>query len=114
MKRRIPVVMILVLGLALLMCAGLFAQLKKDARSGQDRLDGIIQTFDKGKATMSVRETGSAAAFWQVAYNDKTVVTLKNNPGKIDDLKEGMRVIVLGKFEKDTLTATRIEIRAEK
>ncbi len=114
MKRRIPVVMILVLGLTLVLGAGLYAQLKKDAQSGLDRLDGIIQNLSKDKPTMSVRETGTTAAFWQVAYNDKTVITQRNNPAKKEDLKEGMRVIILGKYEKDTLSATRIEIRSEK
>lgn len=106
--------MILVLGLILALGAGLYAQLKKDAESGQDRLDGVIQILNKDKSTLSVRETGTTAAFWQVAFDDKTAVTLKNKTAKMEDLKEGMRVIILGKYEKGTLNASRIDIRAEK
>ncbi len=114
MRRGIPAVMILVLGLTLVLSVGLYAQLKKDAKTGLDRLEGTIQTLDKEKFTMSVVQRSATEASWQVAFNDKTAITLKNKPAKIDDLKMGSRVIVLGKFENKVLNAHRIEIRTEK
>ena len=112
MKRGIPAVMILVLGFTLVLGAGLYAQVKKDEQSGLDRIEGRIQEIDKDKSTLRVRQ--SQTVLFQVAYNEKTAVTRRNEPASMDDLKEGLRVIVLGKYENDTLNASRIEIRTEK
>ncbi len=114
MRRGIPAVVILVLGLTLVLGAGLFAQLKKDAQTGLDRIEGTIQTLDKEKFTLSVVQRSATEASWQVAFNDKTAITLKNKPAKIEDLKIGLRVIILGKYENKVLNAHRIEIRTEK
>jgi len=114
MKRGIPVVMILVLGLTLVLVVGLYGQIKKDAKTGLDRIEGTIETLNKDKSTLSLKQSGASGASWQVAYNDKTVISLRNRPAKIEDLKEGLRVIVLGKYEQTTLNATRIDIRTEK
>ncbi len=114
MRQGIPVVMILVLGLTLVLGAGLYAQVKKDKETGMDRIEGTIQTLDKAKSTMTVKQAGEKGASWQVAYDEKTAITMRNKPGKADELKEGLRVIVLGKYEKDVLNAARIDIRTEK
>jgi hypothetical protein len=114
MRRGIPVVMILVLGFTLVLGAGLYAQVKKDAKTGLDRIEGNIQNLIKDKSTLSVRQIGTDKVFWQIAYTDKTKITLKNKPAKIEDLKEGQRLIVLGKYEKDILNASRIDIRSQK
>ena len=107
--------MILVLGLTLVLGAGLYAQVKKDTKTGLDRVEGTIEILNKAKATISVKQSGAKPpASWQVAYNDKTAITLRNKPAKIDDLKDGLRVIVLGKYEKNVLNASRIDIRTEK
>jgi hypothetical protein len=114
MKRGIPVVMILVLGLTLVLVAGLYGQVKKDAKTGMDRIEGTIAALDKAKSTLTLKQSGASGAAWQVAYNDKTVITQRNKPAKIENLKEGLRVIALGKYEQNALNATRIDIRTEK
>jgi hypothetical protein len=117
MRRGILVPAILILGLTLLQNAGLYAQVYRDARTGQDRIHGRIQVLDKVKSTMSVYqpETYSAVAqLFQVAYNDKTAVTLMGKPAKIDDLKKGLQVVAVGKSEKNILNASQIDIRTEK
>ncbi len=108
---------ILVMGFILVLSAGLYAQVFRDPITGQDRIHGKIQVVDKAKSTFRVQqpETYSAAAqSFQVAYNDKTVVTLNGNRAQIDDLKEGLQVIVVGKSEEDILKASLIDIRTEK
>jgi hypothetical protein len=115
MRRGIPVVMILALGLTLVLGAGLYAQIKKDTKTGLDRLSGTIVTLDKAKSTMTVRQAGTTPQpSWHVAYNDKTAITVMGKPAKVDDLKEGLSVIILGNYEKDVLNATRIDIRTAK
>jgi len=112
MKHGIPVVMILVLGLTLALGFGLFAQIKKDAKTGQDRIEGTIQAMDKEKSTLTIVQSGATnKPTWHVAYNDQTKFTARNKPGKVDDLKEGQRVIILGKYDQNVMTASRIDIR---
>jgi hypothetical protein len=106
--------MILVLCLTLVLNIGLFAQVKKDPKSGLDRLEGTVQAINKDKSTLTLVQSGATKASWQVAYNDQTKYTMKNQPAKAADLKEGLRVIILGKFEKEIMTAARIDIRTEK
>ena len=112
MKREIPLAMILVLGFTLVLGAGLYAQVKKDQKTGLDRIEGSIQAIDKDNSTLSVKQ--SEHVVLKVVYNDETAVTRRNKAAEIGDLKEGLRVIVLGKFENNELNASRIEIRTEK
>jgi len=112
MKRGLPVVLTLVLGLILMLGFGLFAQVKKDVKTGQDRVEGTIQNVDKAKSTLAVVQSGaSAKPTWHVVYDSKTQITAHAKPAKADDLKVGKRVIVLGKYDQNVLTASRIDIR---
>ena len=113
MKSRIPVVAALVLGLTLLTAAGVWAQMKKDPKTGLDRIEGTIQSINKEKSTLTVRQSGGGNPVWLVLYNAKTAFSMRNEKAKMEDLKDGLRVIVLGKFADDTLTAARIDIRTE-
>ncbi len=108
---------VLVMGFILVLSAGLHAQVFRNQITGQDRVHGMIRILDKAKSILRVQqpETYSVAAqSFQVAYNDKTVVTLNGNRAQIDDLKEGLQVIVVGKSEEDILKASLIDIRTEK
>ncbi len=112
MKHRIPVVVILVLGLTLVLGFGLFAQVRKDAKTGQDRIEGKVQTLDKAKSALTVLQSNvSTNATWRVVFNDKTKITAHNKPARIDDLKVGKRLIVLGKYDQNVMTASQIDIR---
>jgi len=114
MRRGIPTIMILVLGLTLVLAAGVFAQVKTDAKSGLDRIEGYVQAISKDSSSLTVKQRGTTQVSWKVVYNDQTKFTLRNAPAKLDDLKDGQRVVVLGKTEKDKLMAARIDIRTEK
>ncbi len=114
MRRGIPAVMMFVLFLTLVASAGLYAQVKKDKATGLDRIEGTVQAINKDKSTIMVKQGGTVNPVWQVIYDAKTKVTMLNKAAKLEDLKDGMRVIVLGKAEKETMTASRIEIRTAK
>ena len=48
----------------------------------------------------------------KIAYDDATLWTNMGKPGKMEDVKEGSFIIVLGKLQKNgTLLATRIDLR---
>ncbi len=112
MKRGIPVMVMLVLSLTLVLGFGLFAQVKKDAKTGQDRIEGKIQTVDKAKSSLTVMQSNaSTKATWQVVFNQKTKITSHNKPANADDLKAGKVVIVLGKYDQKVMTAAQIDIR---
>ncbi len=114
MRRYTTSLTIFAVCLALALGVGLFAQVKKDAKSGLDRIEGMAQAINKDKSELTVVQSGSTKASWHVTYSDKTIYTMRNKPAKADDVKEGLRVVVLGKFENGVLMAARIDIRTEK
>jgi hypothetical protein len=114
MKRGLSVAVALSLVLAFVLGAVAYAQIKKDPKTGLDRIEGTIQSIAKDKSTLSLKQSTAQAAVWTVAYNDKTKITMQNKPATMDVVKAGARVIVEGKFADNVLTAARIEVRAEK
>jgi hypothetical protein len=110
MKRATTLALILTLCFTVALSAGIFAQVKKDSKTGLDRITGTIQNINKDK-TLTVTQTGNVKGTWKVSYTDSTKITERNADAKAASLKEGQRVIVLGKYEKDVLVASRIDIR---
>ena len=88
---------------------------KETKKARQDRVSGTIQMINKDTKTITVRGHDGGMQR-QVVYSDETKITNLNKPGgSLDDLKEGTRVICIGKFnEKSQLAATRIDIRLPK
>ena len=86
----------------------------KAAAPKQDRIDGTILSIDKATKTVTVRVRGKTSSR-PVIYSDTTKFTFRNKPGSIDELKDGRRVICVGKYDdKIQLMATRIDVRDEK
>ena len=115
MRRTLFLVLGLFLGLVLT-GAPVNARQKdsKTAAGKQDRIDGTIHQIDKATKTVTVRLRGKPDQR-PVTYDDKTAFTYRNKPATLDELKDGRRVIVLGKMnDKGTLAATRIDVRDEK
>lgn len=82
------------------------AEAKKKAA---DRLSGRIQMINKDTSTITLVRGNVKRS---VVYSPSTKITYQNKPSTMEEVKEGRRVIVLGKFdEKAQLQATRIEIR---
>jgi len=95
--------------LALALVSQGVAQEKKAAAPKLDRVSGTIQIMNKDTSTLTVRSGNIQRT---VIYNADTKFTKVNQPGSIDELKEGVRVICVGKFdEKARLVATRIDVR---
>ena len=118
MRRCLFIVMGLLLGSALtLPVAASQAPPKEDAKAKaaakQDRLDGTVHMMDAKTKMITVRTRGKTEQR-QVMYDDKTEFTFRNKPAKLEEVKEGRRVIVLGKTnDKNVLVATRIDVRDE-
>ena len=88
----------------------------KDAKGGaakESRIDGTIQSIDKGTKTIVVRLRGKGDTK-QVLYEDSTKFTFRNKAATIDDVKDGRRVICVGTYnDKNKLIATRVDVRDE-
>jgi hypothetical protein len=99
--------------LSLLFAVSVFAADDKAAKPAKpDRLDGRIQMINKDSSTITL-EKGTIKR--QVVYSGDTKFTYRNKPSSMDEVKEGRRVIVLGKFnDKAQLVATRIDVREGK
>ena len=84
------------------------------AQQDQERLrySGTITLVSKDGKYFTIQRNQDKIP---VYYTDKTIWTLRNEPGaKVDDLKEGKRVIVLADpASKDKVMATRVDFRTE-
>ncbi|MCL5744952.1 MAG: hypothetical protein M1541_13670 [Acidobacteria bacterium] len=95
--------------MGLLLAFGALAAEKKGAAK-VDRLSGRIQMVDKNASTITLDTRNNIRR--TVIFGPNTTVTYRNRPGTMDQVKEGRRVIVLGKFnQKAQLVATRIDVR---
>ena len=117
MRRSLSVVLGLFVGIALSLSLSspVYAKEKKPkaASTKEDRLSGTIHMINKDTKTITLRTRNNVQR--QVVYDDNTKVTYRNKPGTWDDVKEGRRVIVLGKFnDKTQLMASRVDVREGK
>ncbi len=88
------------------------AQGKDKGKEKEDRLTGTIHMINKDTKTVTLRK-GNVQR--QIVYSDETKVTYRNKPSNMEEVKEGRRVICLGKFnDKTQLVATRIDVREGK
>ncbi len=114
MKRSVCCMLVVGLVCLIVLVPGVYAQATKDAKTGLDRIEGYVVSIDKDKSALVVRQKSGTNVTWNVLYNADTKFTLRNAPSKVDEMKDGERVIILGKFDdKNKLTATRIDIRAK-
>jgi hypothetical protein len=76
----------------------------------QGRLSGVVKSFDKSKMTIEMRGKTSAGVVRNIMYDPNTTFTLQGKPATADELKEGRRIVALGKFEGVNLKATTIAL----
>ena len=118
MRYRYPILTLLcmVIATSLVVATPLMAQAdaaKKQGKVPPLRIEGTVVLLSKDSSRITVQQQGNVRR--TVLYNEKTRFTFRNKPGSIDQLKEGIRVICLGKEnDKKDYLATRIDIRAEK
>ena len=75
-------------------------------------MEGRVKTINKDSSTIVIAKGSNPPH--TVIFNAETKFTKRNQPATVEDLKEGRRVICLGKFDdKARLLATRIDVRTE-
>lgn len=113
MKARMVVSALI--GSVLLMGIAISAYAQDTKKAKENRVSGTVVRMNNDVKTITVRESHGAVER-RVVYTDGTKFTKHNKTGgSIDDVKEGTRVICLGKFnDKSELQASRIDIRLPK
>ena len=112
MRRSLTICMGLFFGFLLTLAVATEAKAQEKGAAKEDRLTGSIHMINKDTSTITIRR-GNVQR--QVVYNADTKITYRNKPGTMDEVKEGRRVICLGKFnDKTQLVATRIDVREGK
>lgn len=87
-------------------------QLSAADKAKEQRLSGTVKTINKDTSTITIAQGSTPRR--TVIYSQDTKFTMRNQPGSITDMKEGRRVVCLGKYDdKAQLMATRIDIRGE-
>jgi cytochrome c-type biogenesis protein CcmE len=115
MRKTVSGLIVMGLVLTLVLAPGLMAQATKDAKTGLDRLAGNVVSIDKDKSTLTIRQRGSNAVVWTITYDANTKFTYRNAASTVDEVKDGRRVIVLGKFDQSNkMTASRVDVRTGK
>jgi len=117
MRRCLFIAMALLLGSALILPAAASQAAQQDekakAAAKEDRLEGNVHMMDTATKMITVRVRGKTEQR-QVMYTDKTAFTFRNKPSKVEEVKEGRHVIILGKTnDKNVLVASRIDVRDE-
>jgi hypothetical protein len=108
MKRSYFVLSALCLALAVSL-----AVLPLSAADKPDRLTGSVKMINKDSSTITIRPRNTANQRI-IVYSADTKITLRGKASSMDQVKEGRRVICLGKFDdKNRLVANHIDIRTE-
>jgi hypothetical protein len=95
----------------IILAPGIIAQEKKaqNAAMGEDRWSGVIVRSNKDTSTLTVSRHGVEKF---VHYDSSTKWTQGTKVIDSSEVKDGARVICVGKFdEKGALNATRIDLR---
>jgi len=85
---------------------------KGKAKSDEQRVEGTVQAIDKATKTIQVRMRGKTASR-PVTYTAATKFTFRNKTATLDDVKDGRRVICLGKPDGKNWVASRVDVRDE-
>lgn len=80
-----------------------------------DRIEGHVQLISWDTSTITVGQHVTSQGTRvprQVVFSDATKFTYRNEPSSVEMLKDGRRVICLGKFDDSgKFRATRIDVR---
>lgn len=75
-----------------------------------DRLSGRVMSVDKNAMTVEMHTNANPNVKRMIKWNADTKFTQGDKPASADDLKEGVRIVAVGKFEGPNLHATAINL----
>ena len=112
MRRTLSILFALVVAVVLSLATSTASAQEKKGKKDEGRVSGTVHMINKDTSTITVRERRTNVQR-QVVYNADTKITDRNNkPAKLEDVKDGRRVIAVGAWnEKTQLMAKTISIR---
>jgi hypothetical protein len=75
-----------------------------------DRLSGIVKSINKEKTSVEISMRKSPNVIRICMWDNTTRFTYKNKPAQAGEMKEGMRIVAVGKFEGINLKAAAISL----
>ena len=96
------------ISLGLLISLGVTIQAGAQEKKKETRIEGRVQAMNKDKSEIVVQR---ATTFRTVTYNSATKWTKLNQPGSMDDIKEGYRVICVGTITDKKFVASQCDAR---
>ena len=106
MLRRIALSLV-----AMAVCSLLAVSAQEAAKP--DRLSGVVRQVDKSTMKIMIAPRNQPTAQRVILYDANTKIVVSEKPGAIEDVKDGMRIVAIGKFEGVNLKATNITVRPQ-
>jgi hypothetical protein len=115
MKRSVSLPLVLALLSSLLPASTATAQAKPEG-GGLYRLEGTVIAVNKEASTITIRQRSRTNMAWTIHYTDATDFSYRNSKASLEDVRNGRRLICLGRFEekggKNVMTAVVIDVRS--
>lgn len=99
--------------LSALLGLSLLAPAQNEKKAQPDRLSGTIRMVDASTMTIEITTRSTPTATRKIMWDASTKVLVGDQPGTAADIKEGMRIVAIGKFEGVNLKATTIRVRTQ-
>jgi hypothetical protein len=117
MRRSVALTLVLALLSSLLLAATVRAQAQPQG-GGLYRIEGTVIAVNKEASTITIRQRSRTNMAWTVHYTDATSFSYRNTATSLEDVKNGRRVICLGRYEqkgaKNEMTAVVVDGRSGK
>ena len=76
-----------------------------------DRLSGVVRSVDKAKMLIEINLSSNPNSVRKIIYEAATQFTLDDKPAQADAIKDGLRIVAIGKFESLDLKATKVSLK---
>ena len=114
MRRSASLTLTLALLSSLVPVATAHAQAKPQG-DGLYRIEGTVIGVNKKASTIMLRQRSGTNMTWTIHYTDKTSFSYRNTTASLEDVKNGRRVICLGRYEendgKNEMVAVVVDVR---
>ena len=117
MRRSASLTLALALLSSLLLPATVRAQAKPYG-DGLYRIEGTVIGVNKKASTIMIRQRSHTNMAWTIHYDDATSFSYRNTITSLEDVKNGRRIVCLGRYEekekKNEMIAVVVDVRSGK
>ena len=117
MRRSASLTLALTLLSSLLLAPEARAQAESTG-NGLYRIEGTVIGVNKKATTISIRQRSHTNMAWTIHYDDATSFSYRNTITSLEDVKNGRRIVCLGRYEekekKNEMIAVVVDVRSGK